>query len=236
MRFIRSVIISILVAMFILLTSFENNSHEFKRDFIADKVIKKDSLRFFAVPGKARNYFLFQSIGNSSRIVIGEFVVDAQMISLIIDKGSDGKVDNVIEYFPSDRGYNYPQKPTSKIYTNFEEIKRQIIDGTIFKQNYSFNMSSLPQLKERLRLRRGMYKSRQGYSVKIYDPESPSSIMSEFYFSKKNARYDLVFNTYYYKIAYNRISPFIFISVYCKDSEDPYIKEVVESLFKIISK
>ena len=79
----RKITIFIIAAVIILTTSFLNASHEFKRDFIAKKSILRDSLKYFAILGKARNYFLFQSIGNSSRIVIGKFVVDAQMISLI---------------------------------------------------------------------------------------------------------------------------------------------------------
>ncbi|HDP80851.1 MAG TPA: hypothetical protein ENN21_08420 [Spirochaetes bacterium] len=95
-------------------------------------------------------------------------------------------------------------------------------------------MNSLDLLKQRLEKGTDIYRSGYGYTVKVYDPDKPSTIMSEFYFSKKDGRYDLVFATYYYMVFNTRITTSMNFSVYCRNSKDPVVAEVVESLYKLV--
>jgi hypothetical protein len=58
--------------------------------------------------------------------------------------------------------------------------------------------------------------------------------MSEFFFSKKLGRYDLIFRTNYYKFFNTKIQPPLVYSVYCRNSKDPVVAEIVEDLLKMV--
>ncbi len=209
---------------------------EFKHDYLTKEPITRDRLRFLPVPADFRNYFLLQSIGDVTNVVIGDFVGAEKFICLVTDQGSDDVIDNVVEYYPDIKKYTQPGKPTTAFFTNLKDIKKQIIEGTIFRNTYSNKMNSVDLLKQRLERGRDIYRTGYGYSVKVYDPDNPSTIMSEFFFSKRGGKYDLIFATYYYRVFNTQISPSIYFSVYCKDSKDPMIAEVVESLLKMVPK
>jgi hypothetical protein len=209
---------------------------EFKHDYLTKELFTKDRLRFLPVPADFRNYFLLQSINDTTNVIIGDFVGAEKIVCLVMDEKSDETVDGVVEYLPDVKKYTAPQKPTSGFYTNLRDIKKQIIDGGIFRNTYSNKMNSLDLLKQRLERGRDVYRYGYGYSVKVYDPDKPSTIMSEFFFSKYEGRYDLIFATYYYRIFNTQIQPSVYFSVYCKNSKDPLVAETVESLLKMVPK
>jgi hypothetical protein len=208
----------------------------FKSDYLVKEPITRDRLKFLPVPEDFRNYFLIQSINDNTKIIIGDFVGTQKKICLIVDNGYDGKIDSVIEYYPEDNKYTVVMKPTTTFYTGYDDVKKQIITGTIFKNNYAYNMNSIDILKGLLERGRDIYRYEHGYSVKVYDPDKPTTIISEFFFGKKNDRYDLIFATYAYKVFHTNIQPSIFYSVYCRNTKDPMISSVVESLLKMVPK
>jgi len=209
---------------------------EFKHGFMATEPFTKARMQFLPVPGDFRNYFVVQSIDDNTNILIGDFVGSDKMFSLVMDDGSDGKIDRVIEYFPDSKKFLQPARPTTKFFTNLNDFKREVIEGSIFKNNYTYKMSSLDLLKSRIEKGRDIFRADYNYNVKIYDPDRPSTVMSEFFFGKKLGRYDLIFATYYYKIFYTQISPVVSYSVYCRNSKDPVVAEIVESLIKMVPK
>jgi len=198
--------------------------------------LDKDKLKYLPDVGDFRNYFIFQSIGDSTDIIIADLVGGEKIFSLIHDDGSDGKVDKVIEFFPDANKYTEPLRPSTKFFTTLAKVKSKIVDGSIFRENYSYKMASMGYLKQLIKRGRDVYKTGHGYTVRSYDPDNSTSVMSEFFFGKKLGRYDLVFSTNYYNIFRYRINPPIIFSVYCKNSKDPYVKEIVESLFKEVAK
>lgn len=207
---------------------------EFKHGFMATEVFTKTRMQFLPIPGDFRNYFVIQSIDDNTNILIGDFVGSDKMFSLVMDDGSDGKIDRVIEYFPDSKKFTTPSQPTTKFFSGLNDFKREVIEGTIFKNNYTYKMSSLDLLRSRIEKGRDIFKADYNYNVKIYDPDKPSTVMGEFFFGKRLGRYDLIFATYYYKIFYTQIAPVISYSVYCKNSKDPVVAEIVESLLKMM--
>lgn len=212
------------------------SASEFKHDYLIKQPLTDTRLKFMPVPSDYRNYFILQSIDDTTNVIIGDFVGTEKLISMVMDLNSDGKPDRVFEYFPDIKKFTTPAKPTTSFYKDFTDIKRQIIEGTIFKNTYSYKMNSIDLLKLRLEKGRDIFKTEYGYTVKIYDPDKPTTIQSEFFFAKQHGRYDLIFTTYYYKIFNTKIAPVVFFSVYCKSSKDPMIAEIVEALLKMAPK
>jgi hypothetical protein len=192
-------------------------------------------MRFLPIPPDYRNYFFLQAINDNTNVLIGDFVAKEKKFCLIIDEKSDEKIDKVIEYMPDTKKYTKEEKPTTAFFTTLPEVKEKIINGEIFRTNYSYDMTSLPLLKTLLKRGRDIIKTNYGYTVKLYDPDSPQSMMSEFYFAKNpDGRYDLVLTTHYYKIFMTKITPPIACFVYCKNTKDPVVAETVEALLKLV--
>ncbi len=206
------------------------------QDTPCSKLITNEELKNLPVSKDFRNYFILQSIDDVTNIVIGDFIGSDKLFSLIIDYNSDVRIDKVVEYFPRDKKFTNPPKPTTSFFSaNIEEMKRQIVEGDIFRNNYAYKMKSLLSLQELLKRGKNISKHKTGWSVKSYDPNHPSTVMYEFYFSKNdNGRYDLVFKTNYYKIFRTKIQPVVYFSVFCRNSKDPYVAEIVESLLNLI--
>jgi len=196
--------------------------------------MSKGKMKLLPVPRDYRNYFLLQSIDDTTSVIIGDFTGSDKLFSQIIDKNSDGVVERVVEYFVDSKKFKIRKKSSSGFVKDFKSLKEDIVKGTIFKENYCYKMKSLDTLKYKLKDGTDIFPYNRGYSVKFYDPDAANSIMSEFFFSKINDRYDLIFKTHYYKIYTMKIRPPVPFSVYCKNSKDPLIKETVEALLKMV--
>lgn len=228
---VLSVIISLVAAVSTIAHSFHYDAVKYD----ASDPITVEKMKLLPVPQDFRNYFFLQAIDDKTYIVIGDFVGTDKVFCLIEDDKSDGKVDKVVQYQPDNNKYTNHIKPTSAFFTGYEETKKSILEGDIFKNNYAYNMSSLGMLKELLKRGEDIIKANQGYTVKLYDPDNPSTIMSEFYFNKRlNGRYDLVLKTNYYKVYRTKIVPAINCSVYARNSADPLIAGTVEELIKMV--
>jgi hypothetical protein len=198
------------------------------------KPITYEKLRLMPVTKDFRNYFILQSIENQTNIIIGDFVGAERKIVLIIDENQDNEYDQVYEYYPDTKKFKTTKKPTTELFTNFAQMKKDIINGKIFEENYAYKMQSLKILEEKLKRGLDIDKSRHGHSVKLFDPDKPSTIMGEYFFGRKDGTYDLHFRTNYYKLYHTVIQPPIYYSVYCDRSSDPYIKEIVNKLVRYV--
>ena len=68
--------------------------------FLQNTQVSKERILIYPVPKDYRNYFFLQAFEDTTSIVIGDFVHDKKIISLIIDRGHDGKPDAVYDYYP----------------------------------------------------------------------------------------------------------------------------------------
>lgn len=197
--------------------------------------ISQAKMLLLPIPSDYRNYFFFQSIDDTSIIIIGDFTGSAKKIIKITDRNSDNTIDKVLEYVKETKKWKRPKYSSSPFFNkNIAEMKRDIVSGKIFKKNYSYHMKSLNFLRFKLKDGSDIRKSGYGYSVKYFDPDKRSTVMSEFFFSKKDGRYTLIFKTNYYKLFSMKIRPAIPYSVYCKNTKDPIVAETVESLYKLL--
>ena len=194
----------------------------------------EEKMKLLPVPVDYRNYFFLQSIDDDTHIIVGDFTGAEKLFSQVIDKGSNNEINKVVEYFPDSRKFKRRKSSSSKFVANIEDLKNDIITGKIFRETYSYKMTSLDTLEYKIKDGTDIFPYGVGYTVKFYDPDEPTTIMSEFFFAKRNDRYDLIFKTNYYKLYRMKIKPPIPYSVYCKNSKDPIVAKVVESLRKMI--
>ncbi len=220
--------ISIVVAI-LLISAFALQGNSF-----FTSLLSRERVRLLPIPSDYRSYFFLQSIDDDTHIIIGDFTGESKFFSQIIDKGSDNSIDRVVEYFPDIKKFKNRRSSSSKFVTGIEDLKMDIISGKIFRDNYSYKMKSLDTLHYKIKDGTDIFPSGYGHSVKFFDPDEPTTIMSEFFFAKKRGRYDLIFKTNYYKLYKMKIKPPIPFSVYCKNSKDPLVAKIVESLKKML--
>lgn len=234
----RKRLFCILCVLFAMVLSTAFSSNLYRGNVVLKKPLNSKTLEMMPVTKDFRNYFILQSIDDVTNIIIGDFVGAEKVIALISDENSDGKVDKVFEYYPDKPKPNKrrPFKPTSALYEGFEKTKEMIINGEIFEKNYSYKMGSLKHVKYRLRKGTDIYKYRFGWVVRIFDPDSPGKIMYQFFFGRKDGRYYLQFETTYYKLYHTVIKPPVSLSVYCENSKDETVKEIVDELLEMVVK
>lgn len=220
--------------LFFLFSTIIINAKDFGGSDILLEPLNEKLLEFMPVTADFRNYFVLQSFEDHTNILIGDFVGAEKKIILISDNDNDNKVDDIREYYPDTKKKKNPLKPNSDLYSDFLTMKKEIISGKIYKENYSYRMRSLPILLEKMKLGSDIYKHDRGYTVKLYDPDNSNTIMAEFFFQRKDGAYDLIFKTNYYKLYHTVVRPPLVYSVYCIQSNDPIVKETVEKLIAII--
>lgn len=202
--------------------------------FLLKEELKPGIVKMLPVPVDFRNYFVLQAINDTTSIIIGDFSGSEKLISISLDSNQDGKAETVSEFFPDSGKTTKPAVPSTPLYSSFDQVRNDIINGKIFANNYSYRMFSLENLKKQLIMGKDIFRWNYGYNVKLYDPDYPSTTMGEFFFSKKNGMYTLIFATYYFKLYKTRVTPQLYYSVFCKDTKDPKIVQVVEELYKLV--
>jgi hypothetical protein len=201
------------------------------------KKLKEDRLAYFPVPRDNINYLFMQSIGNDTSIVIGDFSGVEKKIIMIVDKNNDNTIDSVFEYFPLTKDLKAKKDSQSKFFTkDIAKFKKDIIEGTVYKGNYTDNMKSLNTLENILNnsdtnsLNADVY----GFNIRYYESDERHKNAALFSYGKSAEGYYLQFKTEYYRKDYKTVQqPVLKYSVYCKDSNDSVVKETVENLFKV---
>ena len=201
------------------------------------KFVTTDRVKQFPVPDDNRNYMFFQSIGNDSCIVIGDFSGVDKMIVLITDKNSDNTVDSVVEYFPLSKNLRVKKTSESKFFTtDIAKLKRDIISGAAFRKNYTDEMKSTDALEHVLKTgdKSAVFEDVYGFNVKLMEVDETNKYEALFTYGKDAGGYYMQFKTEYCRKDYCTVKkPVLRYSVYCKDSNDPVVKEYIENLFKI---
>ena len=154
-----------------------------------------------------------------------------------IDKNNDNTVDNVFEYYPLTKDFRKKTDSTSKFFTkDLAKLKKDIIDGTVFQGNYTDKMESIKSLKAVLNnfdnnsLNSDVY----GFVLRSYETDKRDRNSALFSYGKSAGGYNLQFKTEYYRKDFKtEQEPVLKYSVFCKDTDDPVVKETVENLFKI---
>lgn len=206
------------------------------------KPMTKERMKLLPVPADSKNYFILQSFTDQTIVIIGDFAASERSICMMVDKGSNGSIEEFIEYYPDSGKYTPVEKPASRLFTGYPQICRDIIEGRVFKdstrreigEQYTHEMASLSLLK--VKISEGRSVSRRGHNgryVRVTDSDLRDTTMSDFYFGIENGEYNLQFRTMYYKSGNSKIEPPLQYSVYCRDSNDPVVKEYVEMLLKL---
>jgi len=196
-----------------------------------------DRMKLFPVTGDSINYIFMQSIDGDTAIVIGDFSGLDKKIVMIVDKNSDNTIDSVYEYYPLTRDLKKRADSQSKFFTNdIAKLKKDIIEGAVYKGNYTDNMKSLRTLESILNSSstNAIFSSVYGFNIKSYETDERNKHSALFTYGKSAGGYYLQFKTEYYRKDFKtEQKPVLKYSVYCKNSNDPVVKDTVEYLFKI---
>jgi hypothetical protein len=194
-------------------------------------------VKLFPVPEDNRDYFFLQSIENNTTIVIGDFSGLEKMVVMIIDKGGDNTIDEVVDYYPVYKRIKNGKKSDSRFFKeDIAQLKRDIINGSVYNDKYADPMNSVDKLE--LILKKGDSKSLQknvyGYEAKLFEIDETNKFAALYSFGKNSDGYYLQFRTDYIR-KNSRVAepPLLKYSVYCRDSSDAVVKETVENLMKI---
>ena len=204
---------------------------------IQTKKLTQERITFFPIPSDSINYLFLQAIDNDTSIVIGDFSGVEKKIIMITDKNNDNTIDSVMEYYPLTKDLKKKKESNSKFFTtDIAKLKKDIIDGTVYKGNYTDRMGSLNTLESILRnsdtnsLNADVY----GFNIKSYETDERHKHSALFTYGKSAGGYYLQFKTEYYRKDFKtEQKPVLKYSVYCKNSNDPVVKDTVEYLFKI---
>ncbi|PKL18153.1 MAG: hypothetical protein CVV49_07410 [Spirochaetae bacterium HGW-Spirochaetae-5] len=206
-------------------------------DDIQVKKLTGDRMKLFPVPADNINYMFLQSIENDTAIVIGDFSGLEKKIIMIVDKDSDNTIDSVFEYYPLKKDLKIINESKSRFFTkDIAKLKKDIIEGAVYKGNYTDNMKSLKTLESVLNNSdtNSLCADVYGFNVRFFEADERRKNSALFTYGKNAEGYYLQFKTEYYRKDANTIQkPVLKYSVYSRDSKDPVVKEIVENLFKI---
>jgi len=206
-------------------------------DDIQIKKLTEDRMKFFPVPADNINYIFLQSVESDTAIVIGDFSGLEKKIVLIIDKNSDNTIDSIFEYYPLKKDLKKRTDSQAKFFTkDIAKLKKDIIEGSVYKGNYTDSMKSIRTLESILNNpdTNSLYAEVYGFNVKFFEADERQKNSALFTYGKNASGYYLQFKTEYYRKDANTVQkPVLKYSVYCKDSNDPIVKETVENLFKV---
>lgn len=210
-------------------------------DDLQVKPLTLGRLKMMPLTKDNRNYFFLQAIGNDTIILIGDFTTTDKRIVYILDKGADNKIDMVVDYDPEYRRMYSRKVSASKLFKDdIAQLKRDIISGAVYKQYYTDPMYTMQELEEIVKnwdeyaIGSDVY----GYNVLYRDVDELDKIAGVFAYGKRATGYYMQFITNFYRVRVVRVRvvgeniPVLKYSVYCKDTNDPVVKETVEKLFQ----
>jgi len=201
------------------------------------KKLTQDRVKLFPVPSDNINYLFMQSIENDTVIVIGDFSGLDKKIIMITDRNNDNTIDSVVEYFPLTRDLKKRTESQSKFFTkDIAKLKKDIIEGSVYKGNYTDDMKSLKTLESILENpdSNSLYSEVYGFNIRYYETDERQRHSALFTYGKNAGGYYLQFKTDYYRKDFKtEQKPVLSYSVFCKDTNDPVVKETVENLFKV---
>jgi hypothetical protein len=230
--------IFVLLAIYCACPLYSSDAWEIKPSvekgrYCESDILSPAKLAYLPIPITKEDYAFLQSIDTQTSIVIGHFSSGDRTITLITDKNSDGKVDDVTIYLIDlDRisKVSNPEKeyPAEK----FAKMKREIIEGS--KVDLNPNAEGAVYLKKIISSNSSVaqtVKQKNGYKIYLYDSDRQSLHRVTFYFADNAVcGSDLVFEVRYTNVGTLNICPAIKYSVYCRDSKDNLICDIVKDL------
>lgn len=207
-------------------------------DDIQVKKLDADRLKLYPVPHDHRNYFFLQSVDNITQIVIGDFSKNDKKKLILITLGDDyNTIKSVVEYEPDKKSLRKRKESESQFFTtDIAKLKKDIITGALFNNSHADRMKSYDALEMIFKKNEAttVLPDTYGFTVKLTEVDELNRPMALFTFGRSETGYFLQFRTEYYRInARNTVNPVLRYSVYCKNTNDPVIKDLVEELFKI---
>ncbi|NLV66160.1 MAG: hypothetical protein GXY14_00660 [Spirochaetes bacterium] len=205
-------------------------------DDLQVKPLTLGRIQMLPVPKDNRNYFFLQAIGNDTIIIIGDFTTLDKRIVYILDKGADNTIDKVVDYYPLYKRMHVRKESDSRFWNkDIVQLKKDIIAGTVYKNNFTDYMYSMQELEtivkswDEIAIGSDVY----GFNVMYRDIDEVNKIAGQFAYGKRAGGYYLQFATNFYKVRIvGEEYPILKYSVYCKNTNDPVVKETVENLFK----
>lgn len=205
-------------------------------DSLQTKPGNLSSLKLLPLPKDNRNYFFLQAIGNDTIIVIGDFTTMDKRLVYILDKNADNTIDAVVDYYPEYKRMYVRKESASKFFNkDIAQLKRDIISGKVFEGNFTDPMYTMKELDPLVKNwdEAAIGSDVYGFNVNYYDIDDTDKVAGLFSYGKRPGGYYLQFITYFYRVrAVGVEHPKIHYAVYCKDTNDPVVKETVENLFK----
>jgi hypothetical protein len=208
-------------------------------NYIEDELMTNRRLQNLPIPISNENYAFIQSIGNVTNVVIANFAEGQHIITWIQDENADATVDQVVYYYPETNKFRVEPNP-EEVYSaeNFKKVKTDILNG-VQGEIYP-NREGIPPLKKLLENTSDkieVQKTKNGYRVRIPDADIKSTTRITFLYSNNRAEgYDFVVDVEYHNVRETLIAPIIRRSIYCKNSNDPLIKEVTQDLLDFTAK
>jgi hypothetical protein len=188
-------------------------------------------MRSLPVPLSNENYAFLQSLDAVTNIVVGNFSSGERVITLIKDKNSDGEVDLVAHWYVDEEKFKFDPAPAATYPSAvFDRMKMEILNGR--GTSLSPNPEGIEFIRILFQVPGNIQKWRTGYLVFKYDPDVITREMSRFSYSMSAGCADVAFEMLYMRKGTARISPVINQGVYCKNSRDAKIIEVVRGLLE----
>jgi len=232
-KFMKKIVI---LSLLILLSS--GNAFSVLIDDIQVKKVDAGRLKYFPVPSDNKNYFFLQSINNQTQIIIGDFSKSNNKRLILITLGKDyNSIKSVVEYYPDKKNMRVMKDSDSEYFTkDIVKLKKDIITGAIYRKNYCDRMNSCQELEDILKQNENtnILSDTYGFTIKLTETDNPVTPSALFTYGKSETGYYLQFRTEFYRLNYRTVEkPILRYSVYCKDTNDPVVADLVEELFKI---
>lgn len=194
-------------------------------------------IKLFPVPADNKDYFFLQAIEKDTTIVIGDFSGLEKKVVMIIDRGSDNTIDEVVEYYPNSKKIKKGKKSDSRFFnSDIAQLKREIISGAVYSKKYADPMNSADKLELILKENdsKSVQKNVYGYEAKFFEVDETNKFAALYNFGKNAEGYYLQFRTDYLRKNYRVVeAPLLKYSVYCRASSDAVVKETVDNLMEI---
>jgi hypothetical protein len=209
-----------------------------KGTYIPHDLVTATKLRDMPIPDSGQDYAIYQSIGQVSNIILGEFKKGENRLTLISDINSDGKIDLLTYYYLDTSKYRNMPNPSQVIDDKkFQKMKEDIVNGVI--SDIAPNPEGVPYIKKVVKARAEsmvkIQKHDMGYIIHVADQDDPNQNKMSFSFSENGINgVDMAFDVYYYNVRETMVMPVIRYSVYVSKSTDKYAKEVVVDLSKFM--
>lgn len=189
-------------------------------------------LKTLPVPSSNEDYAMMQQIDREMSIVIGAFSGGERKITLIQDKDFDGKADLVAYWLVDQQKFKVEENP-DKVYPaeKIKKLKEDIINGS--QDEIRPNNEGVDFMRKFFGGSENVKKWRNGFRVVSVDSDNKASerLVFSFSYNKLNGA-DMVFEVKYRNRGVARVSPIINYGVYCSNTKDPYVIELVKKLTK----